>query len=176
MRKIKSALSKAPALLLAGAAALSLSANAGHAAESQPVNRVGDWTISYHPDSRECSMITEFSRGTSIMVMWDRDIESWVLFLGNRNWTSIGQGTSHTVTLRMDGYDDWHGTMKGGVTQAGNHILMLPVKKEFIIALMKRYKVDIYGNDGKLITGLPLDNSYAAMLATVECQRQAYGR
>src|SRR5262245_777200 len=162
-------------LLLAGAAALALlSGTQAHAAIHNYAD-VGNWHVRYNDETGGCSMMTDYSRGTRVVLRWSPSKQSWAMLIGNDGWTNISEGSQHTVTFILDGYDKWTGTFTGNVTKGGEPFMSIWLKDEAVVALMKRYKAELYGNDGKFITGLPLTDTYAAALKVIECQ-QRWGR
>src|SRR5262252_6562263 len=158
-------------LFWAGLAALSLTpvvAKADRAPEAYA--NVGGWMISYHPDTNNCSMYGSFQRGTTFFVNWRGG--TYNFSIGDKAWTSIEDGERYQVTFVMDGVDRWTDVMEGHVLPDGTHTLGFNnVSQEFLLSVMRRWSISIYNTKRmNLITTLSLNNSYAAMVALVQCQ------
>jgi len=168
MRKFMKALLASAAI---GVASLSASQPANAGALTQ-WDRVGNWQINYSAEANACSMFQEYDRGTRLVVAFMPEVSSWVLMIGNRSWSdTIGKGTQHRIVMRLDGYDGWEGVLTGMFSSDDVPFMFTKVKPEFVLSVMRRYKVEIFDRDGRKLTGLPLVDSYAAMLSVIACQK-----
>jgi len=130
---------------------------------------VGNWSVTQH-DSGTCSLKTTFDRGTSVFVSRSVKSGQWVFIIANPKWTNLQKGKEYTVRLIMDGSDKWEGSFRADRYGDDGVLIFDNISENFLVGLMKRWRVDIHDGNGKLVTSLPLDNSFAAMVELVKCQ------
>lgn len=142
------------------------------AAKAEIVNwgSVAGWTISVDRPSSSCGMVRKFSRETTMLVMFDRASKRFSLSLSNPLWDRrIQHDAEYALRIVMDG-KAWDATFFG-YAKGGTPLLNAPaLKKEFLLDLMRRNRIQFYGKNDVLLTDLALDGSSAAMMELVECQ------
>jgi hypothetical protein len=130
------------------------------------------WQITVDRPTSSCGMTRTFSRGTTILVMYDRPSRAFSFGLANRDWDArIQNGASYTIKVVMDG-SSWESSFQG-VTDAGRPFLIANgVKTEFLTDFMRRNHIQFFNaTSGSFITGMTLAGSYAALSEMLECQR-----
>jgi hypothetical protein len=130
------------------------------------------WQVDYLPELNTCVVGRPHQQGTKIQIMYLPETDSFLIMITNAKWSSIKDGGDYKLRMVMDGgADKWQGAAKGVWTFDGvPGLAMGPLSMKFIKSFMNRNYVDISnGENGDWVTGMPLDGTYAAVSALVEC-------
>jgi len=133
------------------------------------------WQVFYHNGTRNCGMIREHKMGTSVIVNYEREDDSWIFSLSNNNWHRVVEDQKYHVYLTLDGRERWEGDFNGSIW-SGRRMLSLPRSKiEFIKEFMAHNTMAITPKSDGESTTVYLDGSWEGMMKVVDCQHYYQG-
>lgn len=135
------------------------------------------WSVDVDKPSRNCGLSRDFSKGTRLLVMYDRASKQFTMSFSNDNWAQyLAAGDTYAMNLVMDGVP-WKAqftAIRNG--NARPFLMAVGLKSEFLGEFMRRNTIAIYNaTSGAFVTSLPLDGSTAAMTEMLACQRAMNG-
>jgi hypothetical protein len=153
-----------------GAAMLGLYLSFSNAAADSFWKEVRGWRVVFSNEYVGCIATADYRDGTRIRIGFDGVIREPFINFSNRAWSSYATGVTHEITFeagrggRFSGY--FHTLLRDGVLTFENG----GVNGRFLDAFASASAMKIRHED-RLLTGLVLDGSRAALDTVLACQR-----
>lgn len=135
-------------------------------------SKIGAWQIRVDRTIGDgCFAMASYQRGTVARLGVDVSSNALYILFGHSDWKSLEAGRVYHVRVVFDGVKSYDGEMRG--QQLGNMVFLAHrhLSSAFVRDFMDRNGIEVFYR-GALLASLSLKDSYAAVKAVMDCQRE----
>lgn len=130
----------------------------------------GNWEIRVDPTlDYSCFALIEYKTGTILRIGFNKSEDNYYLVFGHPDWTSIEEGKTYEITLRMDKARPWTATLEGVWLGKTPGLIGSSQDIKFIKEFVRKRSMRIYF-EGRQLDHISLTGSRRAFETVITCQ------